>query len=211
MLLSKIKNSIHLVFIKYKFAKNNKHNEVQINYCNLPDIDITVGNHSYGNINVMCYNKNIEKLLIGNYVSIGERCFFQLGGNHRYDIFTLYPIRQKKIDHLFIEAESKGPIIIEDDVWIGQGCNILSGVKIGRGSVIALGSVVTKNVPPYSIVGGNPAKIIKYRFSKPIIEKLLSDNISLNKMDIQKTNYSVLYEKLTIDNYHMIVELMKKS
>lgn len=62
-------------------------------------------------------------------------------------------------------------IIIEDDVWIGYGAIIMSGIKIGRGSIIAAGSVVTKEVPPYSIVGGNPAKIIKKRFSKDEIIK----------------------------------------
>jgi chloramphenicol O-acetyltransferase type B len=70
-------------------------------------------------------------------------------------------------------------VIIEDDVWIGYGAIIMSGVKIRRGSIIAAGSVVTKDVEPYSIVGGNPAKLIKYRFSKEEImehERKLKEN-----------------------------------
>ena len=61
---------------------------------------------------------------------------------------------------------SRGDIIIGHDVWIGANCSILDNTRIGNGSVIATGSVVTKDVPPYAIVGGNPAKIIKYRFNE---------------------------------------------
>jgi acetyltransferase-like isoleucine patch superfamily enzyme len=68
---------------------------------------------------------------------------------------------------------SKGIIEIGNDVWIGTSAIILSGVKIGHGAVVAAGSIVTKSVPPYAIVGGNPAKIIKYRLSEEKIEELL--------------------------------------
>ena len=66
-----------------------------------------------------------------------------------------------------------GDIIIENDVWVGARSTIMSGVKISNGAVVAAGSVVTKDVPPYTIVGGNPARIIKYRFDESQIEKLL--------------------------------------
>ena len=69
-------------------------------------------------------------------------------------------------------AVSKGEIVIEDDVWIGSNSVILSGVKIGRGAVIGAGSIVTKNVPKYAIVAGNPAKVIKMRFNDEEISKL---------------------------------------
>jgi serine acetyltransferase len=68
----------------------------------------------------------------------------------------------------------KGDIIIENDVWIGATATIMSGVKISNGAVIGAGSVVTKDVPPYAIVAGNPAKVVKYRFTEEQIEKLLS-------------------------------------
>jgi serine acetyltransferase len=78
------------------------------------------------------------------------------------------------------QSLSKGDIIVEDDVWIGMKAIICSGVKIGRGAIVATGSVVTKNVEPYSIVGGNPARHIKYRFSDAIREKLCA--IDLKKL-----------------------------
>jgi serine acetyltransferase len=69
--------------------------------------------------------------------------------------------------------ECKGDIIIGNDVWIGAKSTIMSGVKIGDGAVIGSGSVVAKDVPPYAIVVGNPAKVIKYRFDEQQIENLL--------------------------------------
>jgi hypothetical protein len=68
---------------------------------------------------------------------------------------------------------SKGDIVIMNDVWIGYGCTVLSGVTIGNGSILAARSVVTKDVPPYSIVGGNPARVLKYRFNPEVIDLLL--------------------------------------
>jgi virginiamycin A acetyltransferase len=68
----------------------------------------------------------------------------------------------------------KGDIIIENDVWIGANSTIMSGIKIGNGAIVAAGSTVTKDVPPYAIVAGNPAKVVKYRFTEEQIEKLLS-------------------------------------
>ena len=68
---------------------------------------------------------------------------------------------------------SKGNINIENDVWIGAYSTIMSGVKIGNGAVIGASSVVTKDIPPYAIVAGNPAKIIKYRFTEEQIVSLL--------------------------------------
>ena len=67
---------------------------------------------------------------------------------------------------------TKGPIIVRDDVWIGSHVLILSGVEIGQGAVIGAGSVVAKSIPPYAVAVGNPARVIKYRFSPEIIEIL---------------------------------------
>lgn len=75
----------------------------------------------------------------------------------------------QKVKH---EATSKGDIVVKDDVWIGYGSIILSGVHIGQGAVIAAGSVVSHDVPPYAIVGGVPARLIKYRFSEEMTKKL---------------------------------------
>jgi len=68
---------------------------------------------------------------------------------------------------------TNGHVVIENDVWIGCGCTFMSGVTVGSGSVVATNSVVTKDVPPFTVVGGNPAKVIKKRFSQDIIERLM--------------------------------------
>lgn len=94
---------------------------------------------------------------IGNYVMMGTHCLL-LSQNHRFDDLNMPMCRQGFQNHK--------PIIIEDDVWIGSRVIILPGVKIGGGSVIGAGAVVTKNVEPYSIVAGNPAKVIGYRNDK---------------------------------------------
>lgn len=90
------------------------------------------------------------------------------GRNHRIDIVGRTMVSIK--DHEKREIDDKG-VIIGNDVWIGTRAIILSGVVIGDGAVIAAGAVVTKDIPPYAIVGGNPAKIIKYRFSDDEIKK----------------------------------------
>lgn len=85
-----------------------------------------------------------------------------------------------------VKEKTKGKIILDDDVWIGDQVLVLSGVHIGKGAIVAAGCVVTKDVPPYAIVGGIPNKIIKYRFSKQIIQKLQGidySGIDLSKID----------------------------
>jgi maltose O-acetyltransferase len=106
---------------------------------------------------------------IGNYVMIGPKCLFA-SVHHRFGDW--------KKPMIFQKPEIR-PIVIEDDVWIGANVTVLGGVTIGRGSVIAAGAVVTKNVKPYSIVGGIPAKLIKYRFDEKTIGKA-------KKIDLQK-------------------------
>ncbi|MEG2321848.1 MAG: CatB-related O-acetyltransferase [Bacteroidales bacterium] len=108
-----------------------------------------------------------SEIIIGNNVMFGPEVTIR-GGNHRIDIVGRTMISIK--DHEKREIDDKG-VIIENDVWIGTRAIILSGVVIGKGAVIAAGAIVTKDVPAYAIVGGNPAKIIKYRFSDDEIKK----------------------------------------
>jgi len=113
------------------------------------DSDLTIGNNS--GIGIDCVTVNMR---IGNDAMMGPECVF-LPHNHRFDRLDI-PMCQQG----FIEAE---PIVIGDDVWIGTRVIVLPGVKIGSHSIIGAGAVVTKDVPPYAIVAGVPAKIIKMR------------------------------------------------
>lgn len=99
-------------------------------------------------------------------LTIGKKVIFGpnptiITGDHRIDIIGKYIMDcNEKL------PQNDAPVVIEDDVWCGANVTILKGVTIGRGTVIAAGAVVTKSCPPYSIVGGVPAKILKYRFNK---------------------------------------------
>jgi len=113
-------------------------------------------------------------LKIGKFCSIARGVTFVLGGHHRTDWVTTYPfnIIFDEAKHIKGHPTSKGNIIVENDVWFGREALIVSGVTIGNGATIAARSVVTKDVAPYSIVGGNPARHIKFRFSENVIEVL---------------------------------------
>lgn len=120
---------------------------------------------------------------LGKYNSIARNCNFFLDANHRCDWVTTSSQLWGPITHEIAQMHMKmghpsckGNIVIKNDVWIGAMSTIMSGVTISDGAIIAANSVVTKNVPPYAIVAGNPAKIVKYRFSEDQIQKLLSIN-----------------------------------
>lgn len=140
---------------------------------------MSYGKYTYGLPNILWKNDN-AKLIVGNFCSIGGNVNIYLGGNHRTDWVTTYPFGtvNQNVFNLFNVDEhghpsTKGDVIIGNDVWIGDNVTIMSGVTIGDGAVIANNSHVVKNVEPYSLVGGNPANLIKYRFSQEQIEKLL--------------------------------------
>lgn len=131
------------------------------------------------NVNIISWSDQY-KVILGRYNSIGRDCNFFLHSNHRPDwITTSSQLWGPVSDHIanmhmdMGHPTCKGDIIIENDVWIGAKSTIMSGVKISNGAVIGACSVVTKDVPPYAIVVGNPGKIIKYRFSESQIKDLL--------------------------------------
>jgi tetrahydrodipicolinate N-succinyltransferase len=88
-----------------------------------------------------------------------------------------FPVKVKFLGHAK-EAQTKGAITVGDDVWLGHNAMVMSGVNIAQGAVVAAGALVTRDVPPYAIVAGNPARIIKYRFSEKVIQELLRINYS---------------------------------
>jgi acetyltransferase-like isoleucine patch superfamily enzyme len=136
--------------------------------------------YSYGldNIKVRSWGEG-AKVTVGSFCSIADNIQIFLGGNHRTDWVTTYPfghINQESFPHHGQgHPSTKGDVVIGNDVWIGSGSTIMSGVTIGDGAVVATNSTVVKDVPPYAIVGGNPSKILKYRFTEKQIEKLLQN------------------------------------
>lgn len=115
---------------------------------------------------------DVDQLYIGDYVCIGSEVVILMGGNntHRMDWFSLYPF----IDNVNDAYVGKGDTVIGDGAWLCMRAMIMPGINIGEGAVIAANSVVVKDVEPYSIVGGNPAKHIGYRFTPEIITELLA-------------------------------------
>ena len=97
-----------------------------------------------------------------------------LGGEHRSDWVTTYPfnVLDPRFTHIKGHPHSKGDVVIGNDVWVGRGAAILSGVRVGDGAVIGAYAVVVRDVPAYGIVAGNPAKLLRTRFSDAIIEEL---------------------------------------
>ena len=157
---------------------------------------VTIENH----VSIQCENYAVwhgkNKLHIKSFSSIGERVSFIINREHNYSNISSGNIdykygHNKWTKTMYDYTARKGDIVVGSDVWIGMNATILGGVNIGDGAVVGANAVVTKDVPPYAIVAGNPAKIIKYRFKKRQIKKLLKikwwdwplykiyDNISL--------------------------------
>jgi virginiamycin A acetyltransferase len=115
-----------------------------------------------------------HNIQIGNFNSLAEGIEFCMGINHSYSNLCMGVSKLFEGKPASSAYNQKGQIIIQNDVWIGHKCTIMPGVIIHNGAVVAANSHVVKDVPPYAIVGGNPAKVIKYRFSQELIDKLLT-------------------------------------
>jgi lipopolysaccharide transport system ATP-binding protein len=136
-------------------------------------VNIQVGEFTYGEPQIYMFT-NKYQLVIGKFCSIAENVKIVVDGNHRPDWISTYPFAEQ-IDGLMTNPglpHGKGDMSIGNDVWIGRDVLILPGVQIGDGAVIAAGSVVTRNVDDYEIVGGNPARHIKKRFTDLQITEL---------------------------------------
>jgi acetyltransferase-like isoleucine patch superfamily enzyme len=137
--------------------------------------DYMIGTGSYGMPIVHDWNEGTT-LVIGSYCSIADEVHIFLGGQHRIDWVSSYPFPAFIEEAREIEGYvgTRGDVVIGNDVWLASGCTILSGVTIGDGAVVVARAVVSRDVAPYSIVAGNPAKHVRYRFDQEIREALLA-------------------------------------
>lgn len=134
-----------------------------------------IGAHSYGGLQIVGFGDDTS-FSIGKYCSFAADVKLMLGGGHRTDWVSTYPFSDLDPEFAHIEGHpvSKGDIKIGNDVWFGREAMIMSGVTIGDGAVIAARSLITRDIPAYAIAAGQPGKVLRYRFTPDIIERLLA-------------------------------------
>jgi acetyltransferase-like isoleucine patch superfamily enzyme len=139
---------------------------------------VTVGRGTYGEPEIIGVGR--ENLVIGSFVSIASGVTIILA-NHVSSGVSLYPFRNvdweqssfRPIQNPDLHAESRGPVRIGHDVWLGKSATVLPGVSIGDGAIVGANAVVVRDVPPYGVVVGNPGKLVKLRLNKEQIKALL--------------------------------------
>jgi len=170
--------------------------------------NLEIGDYTYGIPRILSWDEG-TRLKIGKFCSIAGEVIVFLGGNHRTDWVTTYPFSDfvdewPEAKHMVGHPASKGDVVIGNDVWIGVGAVIMSGVTIGDGAAIAARAVVTRDVEPYCIVGGNPSRLIRKRFDDETIRALLEirwwdwpvDRIKENMAILMSNNVSGILSNL---------------
>jgi acetyltransferase-like isoleucine patch superfamily enzyme len=142
----------------------------------LADGTLVMGNMSYYAPNVVKYKGDTGRVIIGNFASVAPDADFYVGGLHRVEWVSLYGLRAMlELPGAYEDGftHGRGDIVVGSDTWVTNGCTVMSGVTIGDGAVVGTKAVVAKDVRPYAIVVGNPAKEIGRRFSDEQVEALL--------------------------------------
>lgn len=164
-----------------------------------------IGHGSYGDLSLHAFGEGAA-LRVGAYCSVAAGVQVFLGGEHRTDWVTTYPFNV--IDSRFADIvghpRSRGDVVIGNDVWLGREAMIMSGVTIGDGAVVGARAVVARDVPPYAIVAGNPAKLVRTRFSEDVVAELLEirwwdwpeDRVSRAVRDLQNADIEAFIRKV---------------
>lgn len=176
---------------------------------------MVVGRFSYGTERITINWGQEAKLVIGSFCSIGANITVFLGGNHRVDWATTFPF-----GHIFVDElggrdikghpSTNGDVVIGNDVWVGNGATIMSGVTIGHGAVIAANSHVVRDVAPYELVGGNPARRIRMRFEPEIVALLLE--LSWWDLPVEKVREIApeLSKPPTVDGLRTLIDAVRR-
>jgi acetyltransferase-like isoleucine patch superfamily enzyme len=178
------------------YAKNST-----FDYFNTLQDNVSLVNSSLGSFTYISTNTKIANTQIGKFCSIGPDCKIGLGKHPTDTYVSTHPAffsSSKRAQMTFSDSnyfQETENILIGNDVWIGANVIVTDGIHIADGVIVAAGSVVTKDIPPYAIVGGIPATIIRYRFNEQEIKKLL---------DIKWWNMNVDYLKDNFKKFHNI-------
>jgi len=199
--LSGLRSSIKALYMKPRWRLLNKHNGTTLGSLDSPYIFeiVSVGKETYGELNLHAANRQND-LRIGSYCSIALDVHFVLNDEHITDSCSTYPFLVRTMGEITPEAGTKGGIVVKDDVWIGHGATILDGVTIGQGAIVAAKAVVTKDVPDYAIVGGVPAKVIRYRYEKSTVELMRQVDWSLVDREFIRSHIDLLYKHPITDS-----------
>lgn len=180
-------------------------------HMNIGNSSISIGRFTYGieRLKIGQWGEGAG-LEIGSFCSLADSIYIFLGGNHRIDWATTYPFGHLFTEHLGEQhikghPTSRGDVRIGNDVWIGAGATIMSGVKIGDGAVIAANSHVVRDVRPYEIVGGNPSQSIRLRFSKDIIQLLLTLHWWDLPLEVIREISPLLSQEPTLDTLQYLI------
>lgn len=192
-MLDWLKEKLTMRRYRKRWRQVNAHNATTPMGC-YPMDKITIGRGTYGPIDAL-FSNHVNRLVIGSYCSVAGGVKFLVSGDHALDRISTFPFQTRCLTGEW-EALSKGDIVVADDVWIGYGATILSGVRIGQGAVVAAGAVVSKDVPPYAVAAGIPAKVIKFRFAPDMIEELMKIDYSRLDETMIREHREELYQKL---------------